>query len=137
MFSRDSDKINKSSPSSSVIGVEMQINGNIKCSGNLVLKGKVKGNIECDHISISSEGFLKGNIKSLNTTIGGDFEGDVFADTLAIESTAKIKGTLHYNTLRAQGGAQLDVQLVKGLDEDKTKVTAKSPKTRKNKKGQS
>ena len=62
MFSRDSDKTNKVSTSSSVIGVEMQINGNIKCSGNLVLKGKVKGNIECDHISISSEGFLKGNI---------------------------------------------------------------------------
>ena len=47
-------------------------------------------------------GFLKGNIKSLNTTIGGDFEGDVFADTLAIESTAKIKGNLHYNNLKAQ-----------------------------------
>ena len=107
MFSRDSDKTTKISTSSSVIGVEMQINGNIKCSGNLVLKGKVKGNIECDHISISSEGFLKGNIKSLNTTIGGDFEGDVFADTLAIESTAKIKGNLHYNNLKAQGGQTL------------------------------
>ena len=43
MFSRDSDKHNKTITSSSVIGVEMQINGNIKCSGNLVLKGKVKG----------------------------------------------------------------------------------------------
>ena len=137
MFSRDSDKLNKSSTSSSVIGVEMQINGNIKCSGNLVLKGKVKGNIECDHISISSEGFLKGNIRSLNTTIGGDFEGDVFADTLAIESTAKIKGNLHYNTLRAQGGAKLDVQLIKGLDEEKAKASPKPSKTRKNKKGQS
>merc|ERR1711907_840353 len=85
---------------------------------NLVLKGKVKGNIECDHISISSEGFLKGNIRSLNTTIGGDFEGDVFADTLAIESTAKIKGNLHYNNLKAQCGANLDVQLIKGLDDE-------------------
>lgn len=56
MFSRDTDKIQKIQSTSSVIGVEMQINGNIKCSGNLVLKGKVKGNIECDHISISSEG---------------------------------------------------------------------------------
>ena len=132
MFSRDSDKTNKVSTSSSIIGVEMQINGNIKCSGNLVLKGKVKGNIECDHISISSEGFLKGNIKSLNTTIGGDFEGDVFADTLAIESTAKIKGNLHYNNLKAQGGAALDVQLIKGL-ENETKD--KPPKQKKTKKG--
>ena len=60
MFSRDTDKIQRSNSSSSVIGVEMQINGNIKCSGNLIVKGKVRGNIECDHISISSEGELKG-----------------------------------------------------------------------------
>ncbi len=134
MFSRDTDKSNKlTSSSSSVIGVEMQINGNIKCSGNLVLKGKVKGNIECDHISISAEGFLKGNIKSLNTTIGGDFEGDVFADSLAIESTANIKGNLYYNTLRAQGGAKLDVQLIKGLDNEQP--SKKSSKPKKAKKG--
>ena len=131
MFSRDSDKSTKATSSSSVIGVEMQINGNIKCSGNLVLKGKVKGNIECDHISISSEGFLKGNIKSLNTTIGGDFEGNVFADTLAIESTAKIKGNLHYNNLKAQGGATLDVQLIKGLDEETKEKPQKPKKTKK------
>ena len=56
MFSRDSDKTTKVTPLL-VYRREMQINGNIKCSGNLVLKGKVKGNIECDHISISSEGF--------------------------------------------------------------------------------
>ena len=131
MFSRDSDKTTKVSNSASVIGVEMQINGNIKCSGNLVLKGKVKGNIECDHISISSEGFLKGNIKSLNTTIGGDFEGNVFADTLAIESTAKIKGNLHYNNLKAQGGATLDIQLIKGLDNENKEKSTKQKKTKK------
>ena len=131
MFSRDTDKIQRTTPSSSVIGVEMQINGNIKCSGNLVLKGKVRGNIECDHISISSEGDLKGNIKSLYSTIGGNFIGDVFADTLAIESTAIIKGNLYYNNLKAQGGATLDVQLIKGLDDETKEKPVKQKKTKK------
>ena len=129
MFSRDTDKIQRTTPSSSVIGVEMQINGNIKCSGNLVLKGIVRGNIECDHISISSEGDLKGNIKSLYSTIGGNFIGDVFADTLAIESTASIKGNLYYNNLKAQPGAKLDVQLIKGLEKKEKNLQKKnSPK---------
>ena len=126
MFSRDTDKIQRTAPSSSVIGVEMQINGNIKCSGNLVLKGKVRGNIECDHISISSEGDLKGNIKSLYSTIGGNFIGDVFADTLAIESTASIKGNLYYNNLKAQPGAKLDVQLIKGLEKKEKNLQKKN-----------
>ena len=128
MFSRDTDKIQRTQTSNSVIGVEMQINGNIKCSGNLVLKGKVKGNIECDHLNISSEGDLKGNIKSLYSTIGGKFVGDVFADTLAIESTASIRGNLYYNNLKAQPGAKLDVQLIKGLEKKEKSLSSKKPK---------
>ena len=99
----------------------MQINGNIKCNGNLVLKGKVKGNIECENMSISSEGNLKGNIKAFECIIGGNFEGDVFADSLAIESAASIKGNMHYNNLRAQPGAKLEVQLFMGLEKEKEK----------------
>ena len=129
MFSRDSDKPSKTSNSSSVIGTEMQISGNIKCSGNLVLKGKVKGNIECENMSISAEGNLKGNIKAFQCIIGGNFEGDVFADSLAIESAASIKGNMYYNNLRAQPGAKLEVQLIRGLEKDnKNKQNAKKTK---------
>ena len=71
MFSRDSDKPTKTSSSSSVIGTEMQINGNIKCQGSLILKGTVKGNIECDEISVSSEGVLKGSVKAQDSIISG------------------------------------------------------------------
>ena len=99
----------------------MQISGNIKCSGNLVLKGKVKGNIECENMSISAEGNLKGNIKAFQWIIGGNFEGDVFADSLAIESDASIKGNMYYNNLRAQPGAKLEVQLFRGLEKDNNK----------------
>ncbi len=134
MFSRDSEKTQRNTTSSSVIGTEMHISGNIKCSGNLVIKGKVKGNIECDHIHLASDGFLRGNIKSLHSVLGGDFEGDVVADTLAIESTGSIKGNLYYNNLKAQPGAKLEVQLIKGL-EKKEKSPSKSSQTKKTKKG--
>ena len=119
MFSRDSDKKERSYTSSSVIGTEMQINGNIKCQGHLVLKGKVKGNIECENLNISSEGNLRGNIKSHQSVIGGNFEGDVFSENLAIESSANIKGNLYYNSLEAEPGAKLDVQFIMGLEKEK------------------
>ena len=119
----------------------MQIKGNIKCSGNLVIKGKVNGNIECENINLASEGNLKGNIKSMQAVIGGNFEGDVFADSLAIESAASIKGNLYYNSLRAQPGARLDVELINGLEKkgktnNKANVTknSKADNTKKTKK---
>ena len=93
MFSKD-DKESFKSSDSSVIGTEMQINGNIKCQGSLVIKGTVKGNIECDEIRLSSEGVLKGSIKSKDSEISGKFEGNIFSDTIAIGSTASIKVVL-------------------------------------------
>ncbi len=138
MFSRDSDKVSKTSTSSSVIGTEMQINGNIKCSGKLVLKGMVKGNIECEHVHISAEGTQTGNIKAIECIIGGKFTGDVFADSLAFESNANIKGNMYYNSLSARPGSNLEIHLFRGLEkriEDKspTKYKTKKSTNKKNK----
>tara|TARA_B100000989_G_C19529350_1_gene468772 strand:- start:4329 stop:4736 length:408 start_codon:yes stop_codon:yes gene_type:complete len=123
MFSKDS----KSSISSdaSVIGTEMQINGNIKCQGSLVIKGTVKGNIECDEISLSSEGVLKGSIKSKDSEISGKFEGNIFSDTISIGSTASIKGGINYNRMQAEPGAKLEVDFIIGIEEKISKVQKK------------
>tara|TARA_A100001015_G_scaffold191824_1_gene213767 strand:- start:6511 stop:6918 length:408 start_codon:yes stop_codon:yes gene_type:complete len=119
MFSKDSNNKETYSSESSVIGTEMQINGNIKCQGSLVIKGTVKGNIECDVISLSSEGVLKGSIKSKDSEISGKFEGNIFSDTIAIGSTASIKGGIHYNNMQAEPGAKLEADFILGLEEKK------------------
>ena len=133
MFSRDSDKVSKTSTSSSVIGTEMQINGNIKCSGKLVLKGMLKGNIECEHVHISAEGTQTGNIKAIECIIGGKFTGDVVADSLAFESNANIKGNMYYNSLSARPGSNLEIHLFRGLEK---RIEDKSPTKEKTKKAQ-
>ena len=127
MFSRNPDKISKkTSTSSSVIGTEMQINGNIKCQGSLVLKGTVKGNIECDEISVTNEGVLKGSVKAQDTIISGKFEGNIYSDSISIESTAKIKGGIHYNKFQAEPGAKLEVDLNVGLEKNNVKPVKKA-----------
>ena len=85
----------------------------------------VKGNIECDEIRLSSEGVLKGSIKSKDSEISGKFEGNIFSDTIAIGSTASIKGGINYNRMQAEPGAKLEVDFLLGLEE-KTKVSKKT-----------
>ena len=132
MFSRDSNSNNSESRSrpvssdASVIGTEMQINGNIKCQGSLILKGTVKGNIECDEISVTNEGVLKGSVKAQDTIISGKFEGNIYSDSISIESTAKIKGGIHYNKFQAEPGAKLEVDLNVGLEKNNVKPVKKT-----------
>ena len=124
MFSKDSK--GSISSDASVIGTEMQINGNIKCQGSLVIKGTVKGNIECDEISLSSEGVLKGSIRSKDSEISGKFEGNIFSDTISIGSTASIKGGINYNKMQAEPGAKLEVDFILGLEEKVNKTQKKT-----------
>ena len=42
-----------------------------------------------------------------------------------------ILSSLHYNNLKAQGGATLDVQLIKGLDNETKEKPVKQKKTKK------
>ena len=132
MFSRDSNSNNNETRSrpissdASVIGTEMQINGNIKCQGSLILKGTVKGNIECDEISVTNEGVLKGSVKAQDTIISGKFEGNIYSDSISIESTAKIKGGIHYNKFQAEPGAKLEVDLNVGLEKNNAKPVKKT-----------
>lgn len=132
MFSRDSNSNNSEtkgrhvSSDASVIGTEMQINGNIKCQGSLILKGTVKGNIECDEISVTNEGVLKGSVKAQDTIISGKFEGNIYSDSISIESTAKIKGGIHYNKFQAEPGAKLEVDLNVGLEKNNVKPVKKA-----------
>ena len=136
MFSKNgNNKVSINSSDASVIGTEMQINGNIKCQGTLVLKGTVKGNIECDEISVSSEGVLKGSVKAEDTVISGKFEGEIFSDTISIESTANIKGGIYYNTLRTEPGARLEIDLNLGLEKTKPSKKINLTKSLKSLKG--
>ena len=136
MFSKDSNsKISENTSDASVIGTEMQINGNIKCQGTLILKGTVKGNIECDELSVSSEGVLKGTVKAQDSSISGKFEGEIFSDTISIESTANIKGDIYYNNFQAEPGAKLQIELNIGLEKIKKEKKPNLAKSLKSLKG--
>lgn len=135
MFSKDQNAKKIINSDASVIGTEMQINGNIKCQGSLILKGTVKGNIECDEISVSSEGFLKGSVKAQDSVISGKFDGEIYSDTISIESSANVKGGIFYNTLKADPGAKLEVELNIGLEKIKTPKKNNIAKTLKSLKG--
>ena len=67
--------------------------------------------------------FLK--VQSKDSEISGKFEGNIFSDTIAIGSTASIKGGINYNRMQAEPGAKLEVDFLLGLEE-KTKVSKKT-----------
>ena len=77
------------SESSLMIGEGVTITGTIKANSKVTIQGTVDGDIECNSITISKSGNVKGKIKTDTITVEGKAEGEINAeDVLIIKSKA-------------------------------------------------
>ena len=127
IFDTEKDNINQSN-----LAKDIKIHGSIEAKDYIEFSGHITGTIKSSTINLKPSSYVKGTITGDTVTIEGELDGDIQAKDLYIKSTAKIKGNLHYNNLKAQGGASLDVQLIKGLDDE---IKEKPSKQKKSKKG--
>ena len=61
----------------SIIDKGLIVDGDIRSTGRLVIKGTVRGSIEGETIIVAEEGKVFSEIKANSLTIGGNFEGDI------------------------------------------------------------
>ena len=99
--------INKTS---SILGPELEINGDVRVSGSLLLYGKVFGNIHSTGSIRTADGSeVKGNIFAYEATIGGIVDGDVeVKNKVILGDSSKLTGNLKASTLTIEEGARFD-----------------------------
>ena len=95
---------------SSILGPEVEINGDVKVSGDLLIYGKVYGNIISKGSVISAKGSLiKGNISALNASIGGTIEGDLeLKSKVLLGASSYLTGNLKAAIITIEEGAKFD-----------------------------
>ena len=70
---------------SSILGPELEIKGDVRVTGSLLIYGKVFGDIESQGTVRTAKGSqVKGNIKAKDAAISGKVEGDVNVDSKVI-----------------------------------------------------
>tara|TARA_B100001250_G_C19404298_1_gene616127 strand:- start:93 stop:494 length:402 start_codon:yes stop_codon:yes gene_type:complete len=104
-----SDK-NNSGKMSSILGPELEIHGNVKVSGSLLIYGKIYGDIESKGaINTANGSFVKGNILAQEAAISGEVEGDInVTKKVVLGSKSYLKGNLTAGTLTIEEGAKFD-----------------------------
>ena len=106
------------------------INGDIKAEGDLIINGKVKGNVEIKSHSfiLGPSGRLMGNIYGQNVRIRGHMKGEIkAAGKVEITREAKFSGKIKCKSIYVEKGAyfQADVDLIrKSLDKGSLEETA-------------
>ena len=102
-----------------IIGEGIQIRGNLSGSGDLVVRGRVEGQISLqDHLTVETTGTVVANIDTRGVTINGSMSGDISAsETVAISSSATVVGDISApqieidDNARFRGKLDMDVPL--------------------------
>ena len=113
-----SKKIN--SNISSILGPEVEIKGDVNVTGNLLIYGKVFGNINSKGTVNSANGSLvKGNITAGNASISGEVQGDLDIESkVVLGENSYLSGNLKAAIITIEEGAKFD-GMCKMIQDDK------------------
>ena len=100
------------SESSLMIGEGVIITGTIMANSKVTIQGTVDGDIECNSITISKSGNVKGKIKTDTITVEGKAEGEINADdVLNIKSQGHVSGKVFYGEIQIEEGGKISGEI--------------------------
>lgn len=94
------------------IGANIRIKGQIDSPEHVFLAGTVEGDINCDQLTVDASGQVTGKITARAAVIDGHVDGDILVEKLQIQSRAVVKGSLSYQVIQVEEGAQVDGKFV-------------------------
>jgi cytoskeletal protein CcmA (bactofilin family) len=92
----------------SIISADLRINGDLVCSGDVQVDGWVEGDIQSRNIVIGEGATVHGALQAETVRICGLVKGQVKADSVVLEKTAKVTGDILHKTLAIEQGAFLE-----------------------------
>ena len=104
----------------SYVGETLQLEGDIRTSGNIDVAGLINGNVYVSELSVTETGSVRGSLEATKVEINGHVQGKIIADAIVIGRTAVIKGDVFFkSTLKTEEGADID-GYIKRIDNGKT-----------------
>jgi cytoskeletal protein CcmA (bactofilin family) len=110
---------------SSVLGADVEFEGNVKSKSTIRIEGKIIGNVlALKGLILGEKGQLIGNIESESAVIHGIVSGNIKVKELDIKKTGCINGDIIADVINVEIGAQINGKI------DMKKNTVLSNKTK-------
>ena len=93
----------------SYVGETLQLEGDLRTSGNLDIAGLINGNVYVSEVTVTETGSVRGIVEASKVEINGHIQGKITADSIIIGRSAVIKGDVFFkDTLKTEEGADID-----------------------------
>ena len=95
-----------------LVGSGVRVEGRIDGAESADVSGSLSGTLKSSSININTSGSFNGDIIGQDVVISGNVEGEITSeDTIIVNQSAKIKGTIEYSSLQVSYGAKLEGSL--------------------------
>jgi cytoskeletal protein CcmA (bactofilin family) len=94
------------SPPMNSLFANVEIKGSLKFSQQLLLEGRIEGDVTGGHLIIGEKAVVKGIVKTRSVVVVGSVEGDIIVqDRCEIKATAIVAGNISAEILSIEEGA--------------------------------
>lgn len=107
------DSAARHSAKPSFLAADLEVTGDIRHAGTLVVQAKVHGNIRAAALTLQQGAEVIGDVEALEAKIYGAVQGSAFIEEVTVGTTGQVIGSLQYNTLAVEAGAILDAEIRK------------------------
>jgi len=94
----------------SILLSDVSVEGDLVEKDKIIIDAKINGDIKANEIDTRTNSYIKGNIKSKNTSLGGKLKGNIDSDKINIKKTADVEGVLSQKTISIEDGAILKIK---------------------------
>lgn len=110
MFKENPKERSTTDDSQTIIGASVQVEGDFDGKGDVVVEGKLKGNLKtAQNVTVGSQAVIEASIQAKSAHIAGTVKGNIHVDdSLEITKTAKIHGDVVAKIIAIEAGAQFN-----------------------------
>ncbi|HIJ79150.1 MAG: polymer-forming cytoskeletal protein [Desulfobulbaceae bacterium] len=110
-FSLGSDESGERENITSIIGVDMQLVGDVTFKGKLRLDGKAEGNIRGEYLILGETGIIVGDVDVSTFVCSGRVEGNLNVKNLYVIKGGIIEGKVETMDLSVESGAVMNGEI--------------------------
>lgn len=81
--------------------------------GSVELHGEIEGDIQCTTIHVGPDGRVNGSLSAEHVEVEGQIASQTTTGVLILREGSRAGGSIEYDTVTIEAGAQIDAQLTK------------------------
>lgn len=86
-------------PIDTIISQDVVHTGNLVTKGIVNVDGVIQGDMRCERLLLGQSGEITGAVVAEEAVLAGHVQGNIYADQVAVKSTARIRGDIYHKEL--------------------------------------